>query len=228
MHKYGSIYRTCDFIERLISRRPNEANLRHAFDVMCLIKKLEEHQQNNQNITLNIHARDGIWVSYKGSYLCLIIPAQKGLRLFLGTPFTSEAKKLAKIAGTNEPTGYFSPRHVNKKQHYKQWQLKYGGYKILENYVGSLSSKISRSDAIRGRHPRNFPGDVRRIALEIFEDEGRWCPGVKGKTKRHKLTKVDQIEFDHVLPYAKGGPSSALNIQVLCVTCNRKKRNSAS
>jgi len=34
------------------------------------------------------------------------------------------------------------------------------------------------------------------------------------------------LEYDHIVPYSCGGSSSASNIQLLCMTCNRSKSNS--
>lgn len=36
----------------------------------------------------------------------------------------------------------------------------------------------------------------------------------------------EKLEFDHIIPVAKGGSSTARNIQLLCETCNRKKSDS--
>ena len=35
----------------------------------------------------------------------------------------------------------------------------------------------------------------------------------------------DQVEFDHIIPVSKGGPTTVQNLRLLCRTCNRKKSN---
>lgn len=36
------------------------------------------------------------------------------------------------------------------------------------------------------------------------------------------------LEYDHITPYSCGGSSSASNIQLLCMSCNRSKSNSCT
>lgn len=36
----------------------------------------------------------------------------------------------------------------------------------------------------------------------------------------------ENLEFDHIIPYSCGGGSTASNIQLLCLKCNRSKSNS--
>jgi hypothetical protein len=35
----------------------------------------------------------------------------------------------------------------------------------------------------------------------------------------------DEIEFDHIIPFSKGGPTEVHNLRLLCRKCNRDKNN---
>ena len=45
----------------------------------------------------------------------------------------------------------------------------------------------------------------------------------KGKCAR--CDSVRNLEFDHLIPVSKGGSNNARNLQLLCETCNRLKRD---
>lgn len=33
----------------------------------------------------------------------------------------------------------------------------------------------------------------------------------------------DELEFDHIVPVSRGGSNTAVNVELLCQTCNRRK-----
>ena len=60
----------------------------------------------------------------------------------------------------------------------------------------------------------------RKIMLKVVRRDGQICQSCRINVPD------DQIEFDHIIPVAKGGPTSVDNLRVLCSTCNRKKSDS--
>jgi hypothetical protein len=64
-------------------------------------------------------------------------------------------------------------------------------------------------DSIQRREP--IPDDVKIFVWQ--RDRGRCV----------KCGSDKNLEFDHIIPWTKGGSSSARNIQLLCETCNRGK-----
>ena len=59
-----------------------------------------------------------------------------------------------------------------------------------------------------------IPSDVKRA---VWKRDGGRCVNCG--------SEVD-LEYDHIIPVAKGGSSTVQNIQILCMTCNRKKHAS--
>lgn len=63
--------------------------------------------------------------------------------------------------------------------------------------------------ALHGR--RLIPTKVKRA---VWERDGGMCV-ICGSS--------EQLHFDHIIPYSKGGADTLENLQILCVTCNLKK-----
>ncbi len=58
---------------------------------------------------------------------------------------------------------------------------------------------------------RHIPDEVKR---EVWDRDGGRCV---------KCGKSDYLEFDHIIPHARGGSNSVNNVQILCRRCNLLK-----
>lgn len=86
------------------------------------------------------------------------------------------------------------------KQNQKFEQIK----KQVEMY-----EKFESKQNVEKREP--IPEDVR---FEVWRRDGGKCV---------KCGSQKNLEFDHIIPFSKGGSSTARNIQLLCQDCNRHK-----
>ena len=85
-------------------------------------------------------------------------------------------------------------------QHDKRYQRL---RRSVESYENMSRVEEARREAI--------PDDVRLFVWQ--RDQGRCV----------RCGSVERLEFDHVIAVAKGGSSTARNIQLLCERCNREK-----
>jgi hypothetical protein len=79
----------------------------------------------------------------------------------------------------------------------------------LRSAVANIEAAIEFQRSGPRREP--IPDDVK---LLVWSRDGGACVRCGSKEKLH---------FDHVIPVAKGGGNSAVNIQLLCEICNLKK-----
>jgi hypothetical protein len=66
---------------------------------------------------------------------------------------------------------------------------------------------------------RTIPRDV---MLKVVRRDGQICQ------RCHQPVPDDQVEFDHFIPYSKGGATTAENLKLCCRDCNRSKSNSVA
>jgi 5-methylcytosine-specific restriction endonuclease McrA len=64
------------------------------------------------------------------------------------------------------------------------------------------------------RISRNIPRDA---MLKVVRGDGQVCRAC------YKNVPDNEIEFDHIIPHARGGPTTSENLRILCRKCNRKK-----
>lgn len=91
-------------------------------------------------------------------------------------------------------------------------ELRDGGF-ITSDQASDISDDGKQPGAWPSRH---IPTKVR---VEVFQRDGGCCVWCGSD---------ENIEFDHKTPISRGGHSTEDNLQLLCRSCNRKKRNKDS
>ena len=81
-------------------------------------------------------------------------------------------------------------------------------------FYGREGTSETRELRVHGRH---IPRDIMLQVVRRDDYRCRQC----GSPVQDR-----DIEFDHIIPHAKGGPTSVENIRLLCRPCNRKKSDS--
>jgi hypothetical protein len=82
-----------------------------------------------------------------------------------------------------------------------------------------LKRDINRAKALIGRNKTDFNDILREpipedVQIFVWNRDGGKCV---------KCGSNINLEFDHIIPFSKGGNNTARNIQLLCETCNRSK-----
>jgi hypothetical protein len=67
------------------------------------------------------------------------------------------------------------------------------------------------------RTSRTIP---REVMLQVVRRDGPACRMCR------RNVRDNEVEFDHIIPHSKGGPTTTENLRLLCRDCNRKKRDS--
>jgi HNH endonuclease len=112
------------------------------------------------------------------------------------------------------------------------WELKYCPYgPLVEQFPlehGEFSCRIFGHDCpvfyvaeplTETKELRNISRTIpRTVQFRVLKRENQIC-NVCG----HSVQDAD-VEFDHIIPWSKGGSSDESNIRLLCRPCNRKRR----
>jgi hypothetical protein len=88
---------------------------------------------------------------------------------------------------------------------------------VVKNYEAERSEidfLKSRSDKSSGKSKTGREPIPERIRNEVWRRDGGKCV---------ECGSVQNLEFDHVIPVAKGGSNTARNLRILCEPCNRRK-----
>lgn len=80
---------------------------------------------------------------------------------------------------------------------------------------------LTSEGATETREGRPFTRSIPRgIMLKVIRRDGQICQ------KCHRAVPDNEVEFDHVIPFSRGGPVTADNLRLLCRSCNREKGDS--
>jgi hypothetical protein len=115
------------------------------------------------------------------------------------------------------------------------WEIKYCPYGPLVEHFPLNEEYNEKSCRIYGhdcpvfyvaepltetKELRNISRSIpRKVQFRILKRDNQICSDCG------KPVLDEEIEFDHIIPWSKGGPSEEYNVKLLCKTCNRKKGN---
>jgi len=98
-------------------------------------------------------------------------------------------------------------KEIIKEYYYREKEA--GRFQLEE-----LGEKVDQArEEAESDEERRIPDSVKR---EVWRRDGGKCARCGSREK---------LEFDHIIPFSKGGSNTARNIELLCMDCNRKKSN---
>ena len=106
---------------------------------------------------------------------------------------------------------------LNRLRHVRDYaHVRYSSERITMDIatesLNLLSSAEPKKESDNARQA--IPSEIRR---EVWRRDGGKCV---------KCSSREKLEYDHIIPLAKGGSNTARNIELLCESCNRSKSDS--
>jgi hypothetical protein len=92
-----------------------------------------------------------------------------------------------------------------------------------EQWRGLIDQTVQREDAILAAVTGNRAERVDVFKARFISVETRREVWRRDQGRCVQCGSQERLEFDHIIPVAMGGASSARNVQLLCEGCNRQK-----
>ncbi len=143
---------------------------------------------------------------------------EKKLEFYKGELTKGNLEYLPYVIATifQEEGGIYREEFVDKRaEFFKKWLSITTAMTIYKYFVGfeyADIDKIQHGDIAEDRK--------RRISQEVKDAVWR-----RAKGKCENCGSQINLEFDHIIPFSKGGSSTNRNVQLLCEKCNREKSN---
>jgi hypothetical protein len=162
------------------------------------------------------HAGDAILRQFKQTRQGTHCQQHEGLLMLTDNRFVfssaskSESTNYRKVVSHRGCPSWFEV-HVDKRpiQTFVLRQPSALPYAIFRSAVAmAFQTKLAMSSDLPTRH---IPRDVRQRVWQKYAGRCADC------------SATDYLEFDHIIPVAKGGSNSDSNVQLLCRRCNQKK-----
>lgn len=100
---------------------------------------------------------------------------------------------------------------LNRLQHFRDYARVKGSEKITLDIATAASEMLA---------PETLEFDQGRLAISSEVRREVWR---RDQGKCTKCGNRENLEYDHIIPFSKGGSNTARNIELLCEACNRAK-----
>ena len=111
------------------------------------------------------------------------------------------------------------------------WYAKYGKAKLDTARIERETQRLLKDKDVTkksGIIPYLLDGVERHLSIRAFDDDERLAAYTRqggNCVKCGKHFAIEEMQADHITPWAKGGKTVAENCQMLCADCNRRKSN---